>query len=52
MAEYTGRCMRCKTDRQIKDAKETIMKGKVKMRAVRGICVKCGATMYKILGKA
>jgi hypothetical protein len=45
-----GRCMRCKTDREIGKEKEVTMKSG--MRAMKGECVKCGAGMYKILGKA
>lgn len=52
MAEYKGYCVKCKKkDVTMKNAKETTMKGKVTMRAVKGECPKCGTTMYKILGK-
>ncbi|MDP6293975.1 MAG: hypothetical protein QF486_03390 [Candidatus Woesearchaeota archaeon] len=50
--DVEGRCMRCKTNRKMKDVKEVIMKGKVKMKAAKGVCTKCDCTMYKILGKA
>jgi hypothetical protein len=45
-----GRCMKCKADREMKDMKEVTMKNG--MRAAKGICVKCGTKMFKILGKA
>lgn len=45
-----GRCMREKADREMKDVKEVTMKNG--MKAAKGVCVKCGCKMYKILGKA
>lgn len=53
MAQYTGYCMKCKKKNvEIKDPKETQVKGKVKMNAVQGTCPKCGTKMYRIIGKA
>ena len=48
MAE--GRCMKCKKQVEIKDAKETVTKNK--MRMIKGSCPKCGTTVCRILGKA
>ena len=45
-----GRCMHCKKQRDMKDAKEVVMKNG--MKAAKGTCVKCGTKMFKILGKA
>ena len=51
MAEYKGRCMKCKeNDRLMKDVKEVVMKNG--MRAAKGKCSVCDCGMYKILGKA
>lgn len=49
-----GYCVKCKAKREIKDAKEVIMKGKgsTKRKALKGTCPKCGTTMFRILGKA
>lgn len=44
-----GRCMKCKTQRAMKEAKEVKMK--TGMRAAKGACSVCGTGMYKILGK-
>jgi predicted RNA-binding Zn-ribbon protein involved in translation (DUF1610 family) len=53
MAEQqTGRCMKCRENVKIADAKETTLKGKVLMKAVKGKCPKCGTTVFKIVGKA
>jgi len=46
----TGRCMKCKTEREIKDAKEVVMKNG--MKALKGVCPKCGTKMFRITGKA
>ena len=48
MAE--GRCMKCKKQVQIKDAKEVTMKNG--MRAMKGVCGTCGTKVFRILGKA
>ncbi|MBI2580595.1 hypothetical protein HYV85_02190 [Candidatus Woesearchaeota archaeon] len=45
-----GRCMKCKTNREMKDAKEVVMKNK--MKAMKGTCPKCGTKMFRIIGKA
>lgn len=44
-----GRCMRCRTQRQMKNEKEVVMKNG--MKAMSGVCVNCGTKMFKILGK-
>ncbi len=48
MAE--GRCMKCKKSVEIKDGKEITMKNK--MKAMKGVCPKCGTKVFRILGKA
>ena len=49
MAEFEGRCMKCKDKRKMKDPAATeIKKG---TWAVKGKCVKCGTNMFKIVGK-
>lgn len=47
-------CVKCKTKREIKDAKEITMKGKgdTTRKALTGVCEKCGTKMFKILGKS
>ncbi|MBW3016093.1 hypothetical protein KY309_00600 [Candidatus Woesearchaeota archaeon] len=45
-----GRCMKCKKQVPIKDAKETIMKNG--MKAMKGVCGTCGTKVFRILGKA
>ncbi|MFH1257383.1 MAG: DUF5679 domain-containing protein [Candidatus Micrarchaeota archaeon] len=45
-----GRCMKCKAERDMKDDTEVTMKNG--MKAAKGVCVKCGTKMFKILGKA
>ncbi len=47
MAE--GRCMKCKKQVEIKDAKEVEMKGGRK--ALQGVCPTCGTKVFRILGK-
>jgi len=44
-----GRCMRCKQQREMKDAQETTMKNGLK--AMKGVCSVCGTKMFKIIGK-
>ena len=44
-----GRCMKCKEQREMKDAEETIMKNG--MKAMKGVCSICGTKMFKIIGK-
>ena len=45
-----GRCMKCKTQREIKDGQETVMKNG--MKAIKGVCPVCGTKVFRILGKA
>ena len=45
----TGFCVKCKKKREMKDAKEVVMKNK--RRAMKGKCPECGTGMYRILGK-
>jgi hypothetical protein len=47
MAE--GYCVKCKSKREMSEAKEVTMKNGRK--AMKGKCSKCGTGMYKILGK-
>ena len=42
-------CMKCKVERDMKDAKETTMKNGRK--AMKGVCVNCGTNMFRIMGK-
>lgn len=44
-----GRCMKCKMQVPIKDAKETTMKNG--MNAMKGVCGKCGTKVFRIVGK-
>ncbi len=46
-----GYCVKCKSKREMKDAKEVSMKGKggATRKAAKGTCTKCGTTMFKIL---
>ena len=41
--------MKCKKQVEIKDAKEVIMKNK--MKALSGVCGACGTKVFRILGK-
>ena len=50
MADYEGRCMKCKKQVKIKDPEEVIMKNG--MKAEKGTCTKCGTKVFRILGKA
>jgi len=45
-----GRCMKCKTEREIKDPKEVVLKNK--MKAIKGVCPVCGTKVFRIVGKA
>lgn len=45
-----GRCMKCKDNREMKNEQDTVMKNG--MKAKKGVCVKCGTKMFKIVGKA
>lgn len=44
--------MRCKMQKEMKDAKEVDMNGKGGrvMKAATGVCPDCGTKMFKILG--
>lgn len=42
--------MRCKKQVEIKNGKEIVMKNK--MKAMKGVCPKCGTKVFRILGKA
>lgn len=47
-----GRCMKCKKQVEIKDAKETSFKGKAgEMAAMTGTCPVCGTKVFRITGK-
>lgn len=46
----TGRCMKCKENREMKDEKDVVMKNG--MAAKSGLCTVCGTKMFKIVGKA
>lgn len=47
-----GYCVKCKAKREMKEGKEVSMNGKggTKRRAMKGVCPKCGTTMFKIMG--
>ena len=45
-----GRCMKCKTEREIKNPTEVVMKNG--MKAMKGTCPVCGTKMFRIVGKA
>jgi hypothetical protein len=44
-----GYCVKCKSKKEMKDAKEVTMKNKRK--AMKGKCPTCGTSMFCILGK-
>ena len=44
-----ARCMKCKKTVEMKDGKEVVMKNK--MKAMKGVCPKCGTKVFRILGK-
>ena len=44
-----ARCMKCKMQVEIKDPKNVTLKNG--MAAVKGVCPKCGTTVFRILGK-
>ena len=46
----TARCMKCKKQVEIQDAKEVVFKNG--MKALKGKCGACGTTVVRILGKA
>jgi Zn finger protein HypA/HybF involved in hydrogenase expression len=44
-----GYCVKCKAKRDIKDPKNTTIKGRAGTRpAVKGTCPKCGTGMFRI----
>ncbi|MDR2425926.1 MAG: DUF5679 domain-containing protein [Endomicrobium sp.] len=47
MAE--ARCMKCKKQVEVKDAKDTVTKNG--MKAVTGVCPICATKVYRIVGK-
>jgi hypothetical protein len=44
----TGYCVKCKAKREIKDAKNIVMKNGKK--AVQGVCPVCGTKIFRIGG--
>ena len=47
-----GRCMKCKKQVEIKDPKDTTIKGKAgELNAVQGVCPVCGTKVFRIMGK-
>jgi hypothetical protein len=48
--KYEGYCMKCKSKRVMKDITLMRMK-KTNAPCVKGMCVKCGTKMFKILPK-
>lgn len=45
-----ARCMKCKKQVEIKNPQDTTIKdGKIK--AVKGVCPKCGTKVFRIIGK-
>ena len=42
-------CMRCKCEVEITDGTEIVMKNGLK--AMKGVCGKCGTKVFRILGK-
>ena len=48
--EMTGRCMKCKENRPMKEGWEEVTM-KSGMLAAKGNCTVCSTGMYKILGK-
>jgi len=44
-----ARCMKCRTNREMKEAKEVTLKNG--MLAMQGHCVHCNTKMFKIVGK-
>jgi len=43
-----GYCVKCKAKKEMKDAKEVVMKNKRK--AMKGKCPACGTSMFCIMG--
>lgn len=48
--QMTGYCMKCKETREMKDAKDVVMKNG--RPAVNGTCSVCGTKMFKIKKKS
>ncbi|MBD3313874.1 hypothetical protein GF345_05525 [Candidatus Woesearchaeota archaeon] len=46
----TARCMKCRTQVEIKDPEEVILKNGLK--SLKGVCPNCGTKVSRILGKA
>lgn len=46
----TARCMKCKTQVEVKNPENYIMKNG--MKAIKGTCPHCGTKVFRILGKA
>jgi len=44
-----GYCVKCKSKKEMKDEKQVTMKNGRK--AIKGVCVTCGTSMFCILGK-
>ena len=49
MAEYKGRCMKCKKEITMKSP--VVVKMKTGMMAAKGVCPKCGTKVFRFLGK-
>ena len=47
--KFSGRCMRCKDQREMKGVKDVVFKNG--MLAKAGVCAQCGTKMVKIVGK-
>ncbi len=54
MPAVEGYCVKCKAKSEMKNAKEVDMNGKggVKRKAMKGVCAKCGTTMFRIMPSA
>lgn len=53
MMDINARCMKCRMERKMKDAKEIKMKARGgERRAAQGVCPQCGTKMFKFLPKA
>jgi hypothetical protein len=50
MEKVTGRCMRCRCQKEISEGVEVVTKNK--MRMLKGKCIDCGTVICKMLGKA
>jgi endogenous inhibitor of DNA gyrase (YacG/DUF329 family) len=44
-----ARCLKCRKEVEIKDAKEFVMKNNLK--ALKGKCPVCSTTVFRIIGK-